>query len=498
MSSLIYNAILDEASKLVARHQRYSFELHEDVRRRQQRSGGKTWSKELRRPSYWDCDDGFNPFHVRKHVKSIAYAVEKGLKSKRYRPRPAVIYDVPKLDGTKRQVCVFQVADQAVSRIVFQRLLEKNKSRFSSRSFAYRNDLSVHDAILHLASSLSGRQRVFIAEYDFRKYFDTLSHEYLEQLLNDKRFYITDEERHVVRGFLKSSTYAPEAYCLNHKVEPVKGIPQGVSTSLFLGNIAAYPLDRKLEQLRVDFARYADDTLVWSDNYQELCYAVEVLAEAAQSMGVEFNLKKSPGVRILVKDGATAELQSTDHIEFVGYRVNAFKIGIRKSTVDRIKARIAKIIFTNLLEQPMSGNFVTNRVSDKIDSDFVVMIAQIRRYLYGDLSEMKLAKYLSGDAPEMRYRGLMSFYPIVDDQGQLKQLDGWLLHTVYTSLRHRAMLFKKNGVLVMPEPHGNSKAALILPAKWRLPSFLRIAKLFNRAARKYGIHAVAHPVGPSS
>jgi hypothetical protein len=42
------------------------------------------------------------------------------------------------------------------------------------------------------------------------------------------------------------------------------GIPQGTSISLFLANVAAYALDRRLETLGVGFVRYADDTIIWS------------------------------------------------------------------------------------------------------------------------------------------------------------------------------------------------------------------------------------------
>ncbi|MFL5352211.1 reverse transcriptase domain-containing protein [Archangium sp.] len=499
MSDLIFKTIQAEARKLVARHQQYAFGLHEETRRLQERSG-LVWTKEVLTPEYWGCNDGFNPYHVRKHAKSIAYAVEKSLKTKLYRPRPAIRYSVPKDDGSPRNVSVFQVADQAIARLVFKRLLEKNKGRFSSKSFAYRSDLTVHDAVLHLSSSFAGRKRIFMAEYDFRKYFDSISHDHIERVLNDKRFYITDEERKIIQGFLRSSIYSIADYQLGHTQKRNKGIPQGVSTSLFLANIAAYPLDRRLEQLRVDFARYADDTLVWSDDYGELCHAVEVLAATADEMGVEFNLKKSPGVRMLVEEGAGAELAKTTYVEFVGYKVNAHTIGIRDSTAERIKSHIARLIYANLLEQPLAGRCIPGRVSGPRDADYTVMISQIRRYLYGELTEEKLAKYLSGDTPEMRYRGLMSFYPIVDDDTQLKQLDGWLLHTIYTSLLRRAELFQQAGLQVTARPHGFPKEELTSPnlGFYRIPSFRRIAKMLNKAARKYGPSSVAHPVGPSS
>src|SRR5438067_2117545 len=116
MPSRIEAAILDEANKLIRRHQRYALALEEECRRRVRRSGLPT-QKNVQLPSYWSVDSGFNPYYVRSHVGSIAYAIRKALRTGTYKPRPAVIYEVPKKDGGTRRISVFQVADNAVSRI---------------------------------------------------------------------------------------------------------------------------------------------------------------------------------------------------------------------------------------------------------------------------------------------------------------------------------------------------------------------------------------------
>jgi hypothetical protein len=479
MTDLIYQAVLKEAAKLVTRHQRYAFELSEHLRRCERRSGIPR-PKQVRRPPYWDRDKGFNPYHVRKHAKTIAYAIDRALRDGTYNPRPAAVYQLPKDDGGWRDVSVFQVADQAVANVVYKRLLDKNKGRFSSRCFAYRRDLTVHDAVLHLASSFAGHRRLFVAEYDFKKYFDSLSHDHIARVLADKRFSVTDRERRLIWSFLKSSAYRVADYSLQQRSDRTKGIPQGISISLFIANLAAYPLDRLLEGLRVDFARYADDTLIWAEDYGEVCRAVTLLSEAADQMGVEFNFKKSDGVRLVVDEGAKAELEATTSVDFVGYRISFRKVGIRQKTVNRIKNHLAYLVYANLLQQrPASENAVLARVAGASDLDYVVMIAQIRRYLYGNLTETMLAKFSTGDTPRMQYKGLMSFYPIVDDIDQLQSLDGWLLHTVCTSLRQRTAAFLAAGATDLPFPHNRPKEELVqgVAGESRLPSFVRIAAL---------------------
>jgi hypothetical protein len=50
----------------------------------------------------------------------------------------------PRKDGGKRAVSVFQVSDNAISRLIYERLLDKNARHFSAHAYAYRKDLTIH------------------------------------------------------------------------------------------------------------------------------------------------------------------------------------------------------------------------------------------------------------------------------------------------------------------------------------------------------------------
>jgi hypothetical protein len=130
------------------------------------------------------------------------------------------------------------------------------------------------------------------------------------------------------------------------------------------------------------------------------------------------------------------------------------------------------------------------------------MLYQIRRYLYGELSEAQLRKFMARQTPLMKYHGLMSFYPIIDDEPLLRAIDGWLLNSVHRALRLRARLLGKAGITTLPRPHGLSKRQLVAlrhkegsgPLRdLRFPSIARIARLMRRAARTYGASTIANP-----
>jgi RNA-directed DNA polymerase len=500
-NEVIFSAVLAEAEKLIRRHQKYLSDLAGNLRRKERRSGLRV-TKTMYMPGYWSVNSGFNPYHVRSHAGGIAYAIDKALASGRYRPRPAATYSVPKGDGTLRSVSVFQVADNAVSNLTFSRLIDKNARHLSAHAYAYRRDLTVHDAVLHVYSDFQGKSRIFVAEFDFSKFFDSIAHEHIRRVLNDQRFFVTERERKVIDAFLRAPSLETAKYSLESEEERERGIPQGTSISLFLANVAAYPLDRKLEALGVGFARYADDTLIWGDSYDIVCRAVNALEETASEMGVQLNFVKSEGISIVCPEGLPAEFKSKSAVSFVGYKIGSSIISMRESTLKRAKDWMSYLIYSNLLQEPKRGTTLITRLTYGIDHDYRIMLSQLRRYLYGELSESQLRKYMARQTPLIRYHGLMSFYPIVNDEALLKDLDGWLLNSVHRALRLRAKLFRKAGIKLLPPPHDLPKTELLKLGyrpragefvDLRFPSIARVASLIRRASRTYGASAIANP-----
>jgi RNA-directed DNA polymerase len=498
---LLADEIEHEALKLIRRHERYAKDLADEFGRRNRRTAGAA-ARIVQRPSYWKVAAGFNPYLVRARHLKIAHSVRASLRDLTYEPRNAVSYEVPKADGTMRDVSVFQVADSAVSRVIFQSLLQKNKQRLSAYSFAYRSDLTVHDAIQHIAADIRDKPRIFVAEYDFSKYFASILHEHIWRTLERQRFLLTEVEQRVLRAFLATPTLQEAQYAELGTPRRTRGVPEGTSVSLFLANVAAWPLDRALERLGVGFARYADDTLIWSPDYARLCEAVDAVNEVAGTIGAELNLRKSEGISILAPEGAPVEFKAKKSVDFVGYSFAAEGISIRAESVKRIKRRLAFLIYRNLLEAPMHGIIVPARFAPPIDRDYVVLIYQMRRYLYGDLNEEKLRKYLRRTVPRVHYKGVMSFYPLVEREDVLRSLDGWLAHTVYTSLRKRASLLAAAGHAPLPEPHGLSPGDLFVfrgktsrgtDLDMRFPSFQRMARLLRNASTVHGPNAIGHP-----
>lgn len=407
---------------------------------------------------------------------------------------PPQAFTVVKADGGERVVAMFSIPDEAVSRLVYKSLMRKNRSVLSAHAYAYRNDVGVFDAMRHILSEWRGAPRLFVAEYDFADYFGSLSHDFISDCLGSLHLYMSGAERHILEAFL--SWQNPHNG---------RGIPQGTSLSLFLANVALTPLDRKWERLGVGFARYGDDSLLWARGYEEIGAGVEALHAWAVESGVPINERKTQGIRLLVRPGSgRAEFRSTEAVDFLGHRLSLAGATISEKALDAWKQRASRIIYDNLLREPLRGAQNLARVSSRTDRDYVVAIWQLRRLIYGHLSENDVQRLLQGGAiPHMRLTGLVAQYPTISGLEELREFDRWLLLQLYLAPRKRARLL---GTLTAhrPEPwqvpmaplrslvtkSGRTGATVDL----RAPSAVDMRRLVGRAVRSCGPKVTSAPL----
>lgn len=420
--------IESECKKLIDRYHAYHNNLHLNHERNLKRISNAP-AKIIKTPDYWKKDKKFNPFYVLKKRKSIALSIAKKIENRTYSPNSPHIKEIPKPDGKIRQVSVYQIPDAVVSKVFYDRLLAKNKHRFSSFSYAYRNDRNVHFAIQDISIDLARDARSFIAEFDFSDFFGSSDRSYLENQFSKNGFFITEEERYIIAQFL---------------AQQPKGIPQGTSISLFLANLVCWQLDLQFERLGVKFARYADDTIIWTPDYQKICDAFTTINNFSAEAGVPINVKKSEGISLLTKKGLPAEFKNTkSSVDFLGYSISVDEVSIKPSAVLKIKKQISYILYRNLI-QPLKGSVLKGLVIPANDKDEALLtsMSQIRRYMYGGLSGQQIRNYLSGRTNAVKFKGIMSFYPLVNDTKQLRELDGWLVSVIHRAIQLRGRLLK--------------------------------------------------------
>lgn len=498
MKATIKKYLLSECNKIIKKHHIHISGLKKNQTRYKKRTGLSPQEPSSYIPSHWELHKHFNPFYVRSRADSIAHSIANKIRNKTYKPNPSVIIEIPKPDGGKRQITISTIPDAAVSLYLFKLLVKRNAQLFSSYSYAYRSDRNAHHAIENLYRNVNGRQRQYILEFDFAKYFDSISHEYVIDVIK-RIFKVSPREEYLISQFLKlEKAEGLDNYKKRKFITHNRGVPQGSSISLFLANVACVELDHEIEQTGAIFARYADDTLIVCKNYDVADKCANLMLSHGKRSKTEINFKKSDGISLLTPD-RTAEMRCKESFNFLGHNISQTRVTLSERAVRKIKKRISTIIYRHLLLYPRQGNFRTTRIDNNIDWDMVTCVNEIRRYIYGKISEEKLSKCLKDKTePLVLSRCLLSFYPLVDGPRVFRQLDGWLVNVL-----HRAQRERKKIIVKFVSSYPLYTKQQILDGSWynynqiknetKLPSFFKSWLYVRKCLNVYGMQTFPNP-----
>jgi len=495
----IRKALEREIKKLVCRHNKRALSALGNRKRYKKRSGKEPKPSTVT-PDWWDIHPHFNPYHVRSRLDSFSHSIRHKIENRIYEPNPTLTKLIPKPTGGLREISISSIPDAAVSYWLGHRLIQKNFRRFSPYAYAYRPDKNAHHAIKHLMTGIRETERIFAVKCDFAKYFDTINHDYLKRIL-DKNFHISCEEMYLINKLLLN----PRAESITEYTDGIFkprniGIPQGSSSSLFLANVACFELDRELEQVGIIFARYVDDTLIICDSYEKANKCANLLIAHGDRSGTKVNFSKSFDISLLTKE-KTSEIRQRDCVDFLSHSLSLNGISISDAAIARIKRRISKILYNNLLLQPKRGNFNPKRLGAGFhDWDLVTCVNDLRRYIYGRISEASLTNALTGTGKLKVPLCAMSFYPTIDEIGskRLRELDGWLLDILQRTYKNRIALLATFNLQGVPIGINDLKSGAWydypdVSVETSLPSFYKSWLYVKKVSRVHGLKKFPSP-----
>lgn len=485
-------------------HSNYALEKNrQDRRSLQPRSAPK-----IERPWYWE-HRGFNPYTARANAEFLSRVLSRRFKTGTFQVKPSALLEVPKDSGGFRSISVHSVADEAASKYLYLTLINKNAALFSSRSYAYRPRIAPIDAISHIRSYWKSAGRLYVGEYDFKSFFDNISHDYIWHCIDSLGVYISTFERDLIYQFLRAPAFQESGRQKDIDWRNGIGIPQGTSISLFLANLVLTPLDRRLEEVGVGFSRYADDTLLWSKDYSATATAVEIIYQYSREIGAPLNFEKSPGVSLLARnDEERSELPSKTHVSFLGSSIGLDSVTISSGVEKRIKKKVLDLVYENLLREPLRNKQNMRRLEGSTDKDYVTLIWQLRRFIYGGMSESQIKKMKSlPRIPRVGATGAIGSLLWAVDESTLRGLDNFIVDRIYTGLRKRRSLLLPAGRsdLSSIEPWTRKRSELHYlrvrsdtTGQWvdlTIPSFARSKSLAVRSVEEHGPRAAGNPPG---
>jgi RNA-directed DNA polymerase len=180
-----------------------------------------------------------------------------------YRARPSRRVYIPKPDGRLRPLGVASLEDKILQRALVEVLNAIYEADFLGFSYGFRPGRKPHDALDALAAGIKTRRVNWVLDADFRDYFSSLDHRWLERFVEHR---IADKRvLRLIQKWLAAGVIEKGSWTAFEE-----GVPQGASVSPLLANVYLhYVFDLWAHQWRTRHARgevvivrFADDFVV--------------------------------------------------------------------------------------------------------------------------------------------------------------------------------------------------------------------------------------------
>ena len=256
-----------------------------------------------------------------KHLRYNLTDLNKQLASGQYRHKSYQRFTIH--DPKQRQIHKATVADRIVHQAVVTAIEPLFESRFIHDSYSCRIGKGTHGGVKRLQrflrqASYNDTQKVYVLKCDVRKYFASIDHEILLNLIS--RRIQNDEVLELIRTII-----------LSHGGETGKGIPLGNVTSQLFANIYLHELDWFVKQtLGVRYyARYCDDFAIVSTDRKYL-----------ESLTLTISHFLRDSLRLDLHPSKVTIRSWRQGIDFLGYVLLPKATVIRTKTQKRLYSRV--------------------------------------------------------------------------------------------------------------------------------------------------------------
>ena len=236
--------------------------------------------------------------------------------------------EIPKPDGSKRQLGIPTVLDRVIQQAILQVLEPIYEPKFSNSSYGFRPNRSAQMA-LRQAREYLGDGYKYVVDMDLEKFFDRVNHDILMERLSrnisDKRL-LRIIRRYLEAGLLQNGIFE----------ERKLGMPQGGNLSPLLSNILLDELDKELEKRGHKFCRYADDCNIYVKSQEA---GNRVLKSITEFLAIRLKLK--------VNETKSAVAHATKR-KFLGYSFRRdSELKVANPSLVKFKKRIRELTSRN-------------------------------------------------------------------------------------------------------------------------------------------------------
>ena len=311
--------------------------------------------------------------YLREHQKELTDRILKG----KYTPSPVRRVEIPKPDGGVRKLGIPTVIDRTIQQAIAQQLMPIYEPLFIETSYGYRPSKSAKEAILKV-KEYAEQGYTFAVTLDLSKYFDTLNH---EKLINLLRKEVKDERViQLIKRYLKSGVMENGVV-----METEEGSPQGGNLSPLLANVYLNEFDQEFIKRGVPCIRYADDIVLLAKSKR----ASERLLESSTKY-----LEETLKLTVNREKSRTVSVFAIRNFKFLGFALGR------------------------------NGSGIYVRVHPKSWKKFKSKLKELssRRSVQSIKPSLEKIKVYA--------RGWLNYYGIASMKNNIDEINGWLYHRI--------------------------------------------------------------------
>ena len=240
------------------------------------------------------------------------YKVWNRLASGSYFPPPVLQVEIPKKNGSIRQLGIPTISDRVAQTVIKNQIEERLEKIFHPQSYGYRPKRSAHQALDQVRKNCWKYD--WVIDMDIKNFFDDIDHDKLLKALGKHV-----EEKWVLR-YIERWLKAPLKTRKGKIIARTNGTPQGGVISPLLANLFLhYTLDVWLGRLNpfIEFVRYADDIIIHCSTQSQAEQNLQKIKERVEYCGLTLHPDKTKIV--YCKDFKRQQKYKKVKFDFLGY-----------------------------------------------------------------------------------------------------------------------------------------------------------------------------------
>ena len=229
------------------------------------------------------------------------YKVWNRLASGSYFPPPVLQVEIPKKDGSMRQLGVPTINDRVAQTVIKHQIEDRIEKIFHPNSYGYRPNRNAHQALEKVRENCWKYD--WVIDLDINNFFDQINHNKLLKAL----------ERQVQENWVR-------LYINRWLKAPLQTICFQKFNSLLLANLFLhYTLDLWISRTApsIQFVRYADDIIIHCKTESQAKHTLELITQRVMECGLRLHPKKTKIV--YCKDFRRQKNYRQVRFDFLGY-----------------------------------------------------------------------------------------------------------------------------------------------------------------------------------